>query len=286
MTKRKFKFIKAIKRLFRTVAKSGTTFNRCKESPLKLESYASLTQLLGFHRPMAPFFKKVTIENTKGFTLAELLVTLAIIGILAAFVGPQLVFANNPLEDGTNQVSGIFKQSRARAMVTTSILRVMPVSATQLSVQNARARVCAANTQLQSPALSTDTVLKVVSVAGFAVGDQVTVGSSSISNVIATNPSTNQITLGQPLGSSQPVNTNVNLSIKWANDSSFSNNDLTLPQSVYFTPTNWILCFDSRGLATQYNNSGSIVNQDLNLTLKNSGGKPSTVQVLQGGAVQ
>lgn len=225
------------------------------------------------------------MENAKGFTMIELLVILAIIGILAVTVGPQMLFANKSLQNATNQVSGIFKLTRTRAMVTTSIRRVKPTSATQISVQTAQARVCAASTQLTTAATSTDTVLRVASVNDFGIGDQVTVGSSSTNNsIIATDPSANTITLGQSLGSNQSINSDVNLSINWINDPAFSDEDLTLPQGIQMTSTNWMLCFDSRGIAKKYNSS-VVANGDLTVTIKNTGNKQNDIKVLQGGAV-
>lgn len=227
----------------------------------------------------------VLMENSKGFTMPELLVILAIIGIMSVIAGPQLLFANKPLQNGTNQLVGILKQTRSRAMVTTSIYRVKPTSATQLEVKTAQARACAGSTQLTQIANTNDTMLHVASVNSFGVGDQVIVGTSPNSNsVIATDPGTNIITLGQPLGSTQPINADVKLSVNWTSEPSFSNEDLTLPKEIQMNPTNWILCFDSRGIANQYNNSG-IVNGDLTVTLTDTSGKQSNVNVLQGGVV-
>jgi len=227
------------------------------------------------------------MKNYKGFTLPELLVTISIMGILAAVASPQLLFANNSIENGTNQIASIFKQSRARAIVANYIYRIQPTSTTRLSIQRGQARACTATTQLTSAALGTDILLHVVSAANFTVGDQVQVGTSSSNNVIATDLNANTITLGQALGSYQPSNTSVNLLVNWVNDTTnFSTNDMTMPQGVYMTATNWTLCFNSRGIATQYDTSGNVVLQSLTVNLANTNGKTGSVQVLQGGAVQ
>lgn len=225
------------------------------------------------------------MNNSKGFTLIELLIAITIVGVLAAITAPNLGFTNKPLQQATNQTLGILKQARSRAIVTTSIYQVMPTSTNQLSIKTAQARVCAASTQLTNAASNTDTILRVASVNGFAIGDWVLVDSSSTKkSIIATDPDTNTITLDQPLGSAAPINANVKLAISWINDASFSNEDLTLPQGITMSSTSWALCFNSRGIANQYNNAGSVVGS-LTVNLADTSGKQNNIQVLQGGAV-
>jgi prepilin-type N-terminal cleavage/methylation domain-containing protein len=63
-----------------------------------------------------------------GFTLAETLVTITILGVLTAIAAPNVIpLGNNPLRDTTNNIVGHLKLSRAKAMSQTSAFRLRPV---------------------------------------------------------------------------------------------------------------------------------------------------------------
>jgi prepilin-type N-terminal cleavage/methylation domain-containing protein len=63
-----------------------------------------------------------------GFTLAETLVTITILGVLTAIAAPNIMsMGNNPLKDITNNIAGNLKLSRAKAMSQTSAFRMRPV---------------------------------------------------------------------------------------------------------------------------------------------------------------
>ena len=79
----------------------------------------------------------IDIEKKQGFTLIELLITLGIFGIVMGIAAMNLRPLSGDLQAAGNEVVGTFKQTRARAMVTTSAYRIVPTSANTLNVQRA-----------------------------------------------------------------------------------------------------------------------------------------------------
>ena len=239
---------------------------------------------------------KKQLQESGGFTLAEVMAVVVIMGILAAATGAYLGKGfGSPISNAADQTAGLFKLTRMRAIATTSAFRVKPdpsYPTTKFKVEIAKTRGCDATTELTAAAPSTNTDLTVASSGGFVVGDTIAVGGDTSNNsIIATTPTS--ITLGQTLGSSQPVGAAIELVNNWSNDSSLMAEDLTLRDDVRVSgnPTNWTLCFNSRGIAYLYNASG-IVNSNLILTLTQYidsqalTNQTKTITVLQGGAVQ
>lgn len=229
-------------------------------------------------------------ENSRGYTLLETLAAVSIIGILAVVSGPVKSWVENPLSTGTNQTVGVLNLIRLRAISTTSAYRIKPdplVPTNKFKVQIARTRGCESSTELTADATSTDQELSVASTEGLVVGDSIVVGSDSDNNeIIATGSST--ITLGEALGTSQEENASIELINNWLNDMNLTEEDLTLPEEITISgsPTDWTLCFDSRGHASLYDASG-VVNDNLTLTLTNTSKKTkSEITILRGGAVK
>jgi prepilin-type N-terminal cleavage/methylation domain-containing protein len=79
-----------------------------------------------------------------GFTLAETLVTITILGVLTAIAAPNIMpMGSNPLKDTTNTIAGNIKLIRAKAMSQTSAFRMRPVvNANGVSLVAERAALC------------------------------------------------------------------------------------------------------------------------------------------------
>lgn len=70
-----------------------------------------------------------------GFSAAELLAVLFLLGIVASIAAPMLLRAEAPLESGTVLVQSHFRQVRARAMATTSAYRITRPAPDRLSAE-------------------------------------------------------------------------------------------------------------------------------------------------------
>lgn len=94
------------------------------------------------------------MSRSSGFTLAEMLVAIAIVGIAAGTAALYLKPMETSTRDGASQVEGFFKQIRFKAMATTSAYRALPGSSTQLRAETAAS--CASTTWISDPALTMD----------------------------------------------------------------------------------------------------------------------------------
>jgi prepilin-type N-terminal cleavage/methylation domain-containing protein len=63
-----------------------------------------------------------------GFTLAETLVTIVVLGILTAIAAPSIQFGTNPLKDTSANIAGNLKLLRAKAVSQTSAYRMRSVA--------------------------------------------------------------------------------------------------------------------------------------------------------------
>ena len=84
-----------------------------------------------------------------GFTMIELLVILAVLGIAIASASLFLKPAAAPLQSATVLTEGYLRQIRARAMSTTSAYRLAPIDETRLGA--AYAETCGATTWTDDP---------------------------------------------------------------------------------------------------------------------------------------
>lgn len=91
-------------------------------------------------------------RNALGFSLLELLVVLAVLGVLVGIAGLNLRGLDTPAQSGANALGGVFRQARAKAMGATAAYRVRARSATAAAVESARS--CASAEADWTPAAS------------------------------------------------------------------------------------------------------------------------------------
>lgn len=74
------------------------------------------------------FAFRPALSSTRGFTLFELLIVLAIGGILTGMASYQLKELDNPAQNSAAQIMTFLKKSRAKALATTYAYRIRPKS--------------------------------------------------------------------------------------------------------------------------------------------------------------
>jgi Tfp pilus assembly protein FimT len=230
----------------------------------------------------------------------ELIVVIVMIGILSGIVINARPWYENPLKNSQDRLQSVVKTARTRAMNTTSTYRINadpnnPNEAIQ--VQKIRSGSCQANATLRQASLATDTTIALNSVAGFAIGDRVSVGGTQ-ADVLSVNFGDNTLTLGGTVGE-KAAGTKVETVKNWRNDGVFLAEDLNINKKSAKTDpdvrlagkfggttvTGWSICINSRGLVTLFNADG-IVNNSLDLVLTNTRtNEEAKVTIAPGGAM-
>lgn len=106
--------------------------------------------------------KKLFMRNERGFTIFELIVVMALSGIMAGIAIMNLNALSNPSENAAASLLGLFKQARARAISSTSAYFIVPTSSTQIVTQS--------GVNCADPAPVTDTTLSLNLPAGASLG--------------------------------------------------------------------------------------------------------------------
>ena len=94
------------------------------------------------------------MSRSAGATFVELLVVLTLLGLVAGVTAMYLKPMETSTRDGAKQVEGFFKESRFKAMATTSAYRVRPESSSRLLAETAAS--CSSATWAADPAFSLD----------------------------------------------------------------------------------------------------------------------------------
>jgi prepilin-type N-terminal cleavage/methylation domain-containing protein len=84
------------------------------------------------HNRRLTFLRSVLrTQSVQGFTLIEALVTISVVGVLAAIAAPNILAMGSPsLPDTTNRIAGQFRSARAKAISQTSLFRIRPQGGT------------------------------------------------------------------------------------------------------------------------------------------------------------
>lgn len=93
------------------------------------------TLSLVFYNRLLNYQKKA--NPNAGLTLIEILVVVALTALIATFAAPAITFGTNPLRDSSNRISASFKLARAKAMASTSAVRIRPLSNNEFIMEQA-----------------------------------------------------------------------------------------------------------------------------------------------------
>ena len=104
----------------------------------------------------------------KGFSLIELLVTIGIAAILIGFVAANFKALSSDIQNSSNQLAGFLKETRAKAIATTSAYKIERLSDGSLRTSSAKHCDDLAEDFVEDSKLSFDLPSKVVQVQPFS----------------------------------------------------------------------------------------------------------------------
>jgi prepilin-type N-terminal cleavage/methylation domain-containing protein len=197
-------------------------------------------------------------QSVQGFTLIEALVTISVVGVLAAITAPNITkLGSKPLPDTANQVAGVFRAARSRAIAQTSPIKVRPLG----NVLNSTG---------QSTGSGSNTQLEVLRATSTNTACNSETGWTSDGTF-----SSEYLTFGQGITSQT---TTVDTVVTTADAATFPG-----PNS-----TSWQVCFNTRGVAsTTSTSTTNFQGNNIVLTLRQaSDGKTQRVEIFPGGGIQ
>jgi Tfp pilus assembly protein FimT len=158
-------------------------------------------------------------STVRGVTLAEAMITIAVVGVLAAVAAPNVTkLGSKPLPDTANQIAGVFRSARARAIAQTSPIKIKPKN--RLAVPNGVSNG-GLNTQFE--------MMKATSTNATCNDDDPTMWKSD------STLSEDYLTFGK---ASDPADKKITLQIA------------KVDTNVLAEPTGWEICFNPRGMAS------------------------------------
>ncbi|NJM75166.1 MAG: hypothetical protein HC852_04510 [Acaryochloridaceae cyanobacterium RU_4_10] len=184
------------------------------------------------------------------------MVTIAMVGVLAAIAAPNVTrLGSKPLPDTANQVAGVFRAARTRAMAQTSPIKVRPLG--NVALANGKSDG-GSNTQLE--------VLRATSTNSVCNSETGWTPDRTLS--------ADYLTFG----------TGIRLQ-RTTIDSVPTVNSAVVPAE---TATAWQVCFNTRGVAsTTSTSTANFQGNDIVLTLRQaSDSKTQRVEIFPGGGIQ
>lgn len=201
-----------------------------------------------------------TDSNSQGFTLAEMLIVIAIVGILIGLAAPSLLTLYKPLREGTSQFKSQLNLIRAKAIASNQAYRIRPKYPTKAEYQRGIPRSfiveyaanCSVTTIGAGPANVNNGWLR-ASQLDLDLSEEIGIDGTTTVSGAATGAGSDNYTLANS-GSSYTITSEANL--------------------------NWKVCYDNRGIA---NSSVILTFRDFQA---NNRSKSAKVNVLPIGAAQ